>query len=156
MLTTDPRVRKLTFTGSTAVGKSIAAKCMATVKRVSLELGETRRSSCSRTRTSSAPWRSAIVSKFRNAGQTCVCANRLLIQDEVYDEFAARLCERVERLEIGPLINEAAIRKVESHVADALDHGARLLKGGVRHRSPGNFYAPTLLSEVAAGHAAVS
>jgi succinate-semialdehyde dehydrogenase/glutarate-semialdehyde dehydrogenase len=158
VLTNDSRVRKLTFTGSTAVGKKLAASCMGTVKRVSLELG------------GNAPFivfadadvdravEGALTSKFRNAGQTCVCANRLLIQESVYDEFSQKLSARAARLvmgdgfesdvQIGPLINESALQKVERHVAEALGKGARLLAGGSRNRSPGNFYAPTVLSEV--------
>ncbi len=155
VLTTDSRVRKFTFTGSTAVGKMLAARCMATVKRVSLELG------------GNAPFivfddadldravEGAIASKFRNTGQTCVCANRFLIQDGVYEEFANRLSKRVASLVVGdglegathqgPLINAAALDKVERHVADARAKGVRVLAGG--RRKSGNFYEPTVLAD---------
>ena len=158
VLTSDSRVRKLTFTGSTAVGKKLAASCMGTVKRVSLELGGNAPFIVFADANIDRAVEGALASKFRNAGQTCVCANRLLIEDSIYDEFAQKLSARVARLvagdglegdaQIGPLINESALQKVERHVADALGKGARLLAGGSRNRSPGNFYAPTVLSEV--------
>ncbi len=157
-LTASPIVRKLSFTGSTAVGKRLMAQCADTVKRVSLELG------------GNAPFivfddadidmavRGALASKYRNAGQTCVCANRLLVQDGIYDAFAAKLAEAVAAMkvedgleagsQIGPLINAAALSKVEALVADAVTKGARVLTGGARHTKGGNFYAPTVLTEV--------
>jgi succinate-semialdehyde dehydrogenase/glutarate-semialdehyde dehydrogenase len=156
VLTSDVRVRKFTFTGSTPVGKMLAARCMNTVKRVSLELG------------GNAPFivfddadidravEGAVASKFRNTGQTCVCANRFLVQDGIHDEFAARLTKRVSSLVVGdglegvthqgPLINRAALDKVERHVADARGKGARVLIGG--SRKSGNFHEPTVLSDV--------
>ncbi len=156
-LTGSPLVRKLTFTGSTEVGKVLMAQCAVTVKRVSLELG------------GNAPFivfddadldlavEGAIVSKFRNTGQTCVCANRLLVQDKVYDSFAAKLTERLDRMSVGPglqgptdqgpLIDCAAVAKIEEHIADALAKGAKLLRGGRRHRRGGNFFEPTVLGD---------
>jgi succinate-semialdehyde dehydrogenase / glutarate-semialdehyde dehydrogenase len=157
VLTGDPRVRKFTFTGSTRVGKLLAARCMDTVKHVSLELG------------GNAPFivfddadldkavEGAMASKFRNTGQTCVCANRFLVQEGIHDAFVARLCERVAALVVGdglagvtqqgPLINAAAVEKVERHVRDALEGGGRLLAGGAR--IAGNFFQPTVITGVA-------
>ncbi|MGB3071169.1 MAG: NAD-dependent succinate-semialdehyde dehydrogenase [Ottowia sp.] len=155
-LTSNPLVRKLTFTGSTAVGKLLLRQCADTVKRVSMELG------------GNAPFivfddadldeavEGAIISKFRNAGQTCVCANRLFVQEGIYDAFSARLVEAVRHLRvgdgmqegvsIGPLIDDRARRKVERHVQDALAHGAVLLQGA---REPdGFFFAPIVLGDV--------
>jgi succinate-semialdehyde dehydrogenase/glutarate-semialdehyde dehydrogenase len=156
VLTTDPRVRKFTFTGSTRVGKLLAARCMGTVKHVSLELG------------GNAPFivfddadleravEGAVTSKFRNTGQTCVCANRILVQQGLHDEFVARLSERVAGLVVGdglqgdthqgPLINSAAVDKVERHVEDALARGGRLRTGG--RRLGGNFFQPTVITGV--------
>ncbi len=157
-LTSNPLVRKLSFTGSTDVGKVLMAQCAGTVKKLSLELG------------GNAPFivfddadldravEGAIVSKYRNTGQTCVCANRLLVQDGVYDAFAARLVEAVRSLvpgdgleagaTQGPLIDDRAVDKVESHVADAVAKGARVLVGGRRHARGGRFYEPTVLGDV--------
>jgi succinate-semialdehyde dehydrogenase/glutarate-semialdehyde dehydrogenase len=156
VLTTDPRVRKFTFTGSTRVGKLLAARCMGTVKHVSLELG------------GNAPFivfddadlaravDGAVASKFRNTGQTCVCANRILVQQGIHDEFVAKLCERVAGLVVGdglkgetqqgPLINPAAVAKVERHVQDAVARGGKLRAGGAR--SGGNFFQPTVITGV--------
>ncbi len=142
VLTSDPRVRKFTFTGSTRVGKLLAARCMSTVKHVSLELG------------GNAPFivfddadvnravEGAMASKFRNSGQTCVCANRILVQRGIHDVFVAKLCARVATLVVGdglagvtqqgPLINAAAVDKVQRHVEDAMARGGKLLKGGAR------------------------
>jgi succinate-semialdehyde dehydrogenase / glutarate-semialdehyde dehydrogenase len=158
VLVADPRVRKLTFTGSTAVGKLLAARCMDTVKRVSLELG------------GNAPFivfadadldravEGAIASKFRNSGQTCVCANRFLVHEAVYESFAERLAARARSLVVGdglagdtqqgPLINSLALEKVEHHVADAVRRGARVLAGGTRTGTQGHFFSPTVLSGV--------
>ena len=158
VMTSDRRVRKLSFTGSTAVGKMLAARCMDTVKRVSLELG------------GNAPFivfddadldvavDAAVVAKFRNTGQTCVCANRFLVQSGVYEEFSARLAKRVGAMVVGdgldgpthqgPLINGAAVEKVARHVADALAGGAKLATGGSRRQ--GNFHDPTVLTDVSA------
>jgi succinate-semialdehyde dehydrogenase/glutarate-semialdehyde dehydrogenase len=156
VMTSDPRVRKFSFTGSTRVGKMLAARCMSTVKRVSLELG------------GNAPFivfddadldvavEGAMQSKFRNTGQACVCANRLLVQGGVYDEFSRRLARRVAALVVGdgldgvthqgPLINGAAVEKVQRHVSDAVAKGAKVLTGGAR--TSGNFHEPTVLTDV--------
>lgn len=157
VLTTDPRIRKFTFTGSTAVGKMLAARCMQTVKRVSLELGGNAPLLVFDDADLDAAIEGAVQSKFRNTGQTCVCANRLLIQSGIYDAFAAKLVERVARFKLGPglegpteqgpLINEASLQKVERHVADAQHKGAKVLCGGSRIAGPGTFYAPTVITD---------
>lgn len=158
VLTTDPRVAKFTFTGSTAVGKMLAAACMGTVKRVSLELGGNAPFIVFDDADLDAAVEGAIASKFRNTGQTCVCANRLLVQAGVYDDFAARLTKRVKALRVGdglegptdqgPLINDAAVEKVERHIADAMAGGARILTGGARLAEIGTLFQPTVLADV--------
>jgi len=158
VLTSSPIVRKLSFTGSTPVGKRLMAACAGTVKRISLELGGNAPFIVFDDADLDAAVRGALASKYRNAGQTCVCANRLLVQDGVYDAFAAKLAEAVAQLkvddgleagtQIGPLINEAAVKKVEGLVADAVAQGARVVLGGARHARGGNFYAPTVLTGV--------
>jgi succinate-semialdehyde dehydrogenase/glutarate-semialdehyde dehydrogenase len=157
-LTANPMVRKLTFTGSTEVGAKLIAQCAPTIKKLSMELG------------GNAPFivfddadldeavKGAIASKFRNAGQTCVCANRLLVQDGVYDAFAAKLKTAVEALKVGngmdegvtqgPMINAEAVEKVEEHIEDALAGGARIITGGKRHALGGNYFEPTILADV--------
>jgi succinate-semialdehyde dehydrogenase/glutarate-semialdehyde dehydrogenase len=157
-LTRNPLVRKLSFTGSTAVGKLLMQQCAGTVKKLSLELG------------GNAPFivfddadldqavAGVLASKYRNTGQTCVCANRLLVQDSIYDAFAEKLTAAVLKLKVGqgleagvqqgPLINAAALQKVESHVQDALSKGAKLLCGGATHALGGTFYQPTILGDV--------
>ncbi|PID46467.1 MAG: succinate-semialdehyde dehydrogenase I [Proteobacteria bacterium] len=157
-LTANPIVRKVTFTGSTAVGKLLARQSADTLKKVSLELG------------GNAPFivfddadldtavEGAMASKYRNSGQTCVCANRLLVQDSVYDAFAEKLAVAVSKLQVGngmdagttqgPLINEAAVQKVESHIADAVEKGARIVAGGKRHALGHTFFEPTLIADV--------
>jgi succinate-semialdehyde dehydrogenase/glutarate-semialdehyde dehydrogenase len=159
VLTGDPRVRKLTFTGSTAIGKLLAEQCAPTLKRLSLELGGNAAFIVFDDADLEQAVEGAMQSKFRNTGQTCVCANRLLVQDGIYDRFAARLAERVaslrtglgttESVEQGPLIDDRAIAKVERHVADALAKGGRVITGG--HRlddiGEGAFYAPTVLAD---------
>ncbi|WP_448203161.1 NADP-dependent succinate-semialdehyde dehydrogenase [Azospirillum sp. sgz302134] len=158
-MTGNPIVRKLSFTGSTEIGKELMAQCAGTVKKVSLELG------------GNAPFivfddadldeavKGAIASKYRNTGQTCVCANRLLVQAGVYDAFAAKLAEAVKALKVGPglttdgaqqgpLIDMAAVEKVEEHIRDALDKGARVVLGGKRHELGGSFFEPTILADV--------
>nr|WP_217705487.1 NAD-dependent succinate-semialdehyde dehydrogenase [Peristeroidobacter soli] len=152
----DSRVRKLSFTGSTGVGKMLAARCMSTVKRVSLELGGNAPFIVFDDADLDAAVEGALQSKFRNTGQTCVCTNRFLVQSRVYDEFARRLAQRAAAMVVGdglegvtdqgPLINGAAVEKVERHVADALGKGAVLLTGGTRRH--GNFHEPTVLTEV--------
>jgi len=157
-MTTNPIVRKLTFTGSTEIGKQLMSQCAGTVKKVSLELG------------GNAPFivfddadldeavKGAIASKYRNTGQTCVCANRLLVQNGVYDAFAGKLADAVKALKVangltegaqqGPLIDMAAIEKVEDHIRDALSKGARVVVGGRRHSLGGTFFQPTVLADV--------
>lgn len=158
VLTTDPRVRKFTFTGSTAVGKMLAARCMATVKRVSLELGGNAPLIVFDDADIEEAVEGALASKFRNTGQTCVCANRILVQDGVFDAFAAKLTERVKGFVVGagisgptdqgPLINRQAVAKAEAHVSDAITRGARVLTGGHGLEGKGNFFAPTVIADV--------
>ena len=157
-LTSNPIVRKLTFTGSTEVGRTLMEQCAGTVKKVSMELG------------GNAPFlvfddadldeavEGAMASKYRNTGQTCVCANRILVQDGVYDAFTEKLAAAVETLHVGdglhdgvnqgPLIDMAAVEKVEQHIADAVAKGARIAVGGERHAMGGTFFQPTLLVDV--------
>ncbi len=156
-LTSNPLVRKLSFTGSTEIGRQLMEQCAKDIK-VSLELG------------GNAPFivfddadldkavEGALASKFRNAGQTCVCANRLYVQDGVYDRFAEKLQQAVEKLRIGdglqdgvttgPLIDEKAVAKVEEHIADAIAKGAKVVTGGKPHALGGNFFQPTILVNV--------
>jgi succinate-semialdehyde dehydrogenase/glutarate-semialdehyde dehydrogenase len=157
-MTGNPLVRKITFTGSTEVGKKLIAQAASTVKKVSMELGGNAPFLVFDDADLDAAADGAIASKYRNAGQTCVCANRILVQDRVYDAFAAKLAERVAKLKIGnglepgvtigPLIDEAAVKKVEEHVADAMAKGAKLVVGGKRHALGGLFYEPTILANV--------
>ncbi|CAB1368253.1 NAD-dependent succinate-semialdehyde dehydrogenase [Denitratisoma oestradiolicum] len=161
VLTTHPSVKKLSFTGSTRVGKILMAQCASTVKRVSLELGGNAPFIVFDDADLDAAIRGALASKYRNAGQTCVCANRFLVQDGIYDAFAAKLSAAVADMkvddgftpgaQIGPLINKAAIDKVHHLVADALAKGAKVLTGGRRHEKGGNFYTPTVLTDVTTG-----
>jgi len=158
VLTGDKRVRKLTFTGSTDVGKMLAARCMATVKRVSLELGGNAPFIVFDDADLDAAVEGAMASKFRNAGQTCVCANRLLVQSGIHDAFAARLAGRVAELRVGaglagpsdqgPLIDARAVAKAAAHVDDALARGARLMAGGRAAGGKGFFFAPTVIADV--------
>ena len=159
--TGDPRVRKLSFTGSTAVGKKLLAQCADTVKKVSLELGGNAPFIVFDDADLDAAVQGAMASKYRNTGQTCVCANRLFVQAGVYEEFAARLVKAVAGLRVGdglagptdqgPLIDARALAKVEAHVADAVGQGARIASGGRRHALGGNFYEPTVLLDVTPG-----
>ena len=160
-LTGNPIVRKLSFTGSTEVGRLLMAQCAATVKKVSLELGGNAPFIVFDDADLDAAVEGAMASKYRNTGQTCVCANRLLVQEGVYDAFAAKLAERVKGLRVGagtepgatqgPLIDEQALAKVEAQIADALGKGARVLTGGKRHARGGTFFEPTVLADVTAG-----
>jgi len=160
VMTGDPRVRKFTFTGSTPIGKMLAARCMATVKRVSLELGGNAPFLVFEDADLDAAVEGLMASKFRNTGQTCVCANRIYVQATVHDAFAGKLAKRVERLKVGdglagvtdqgPLIDARAVVKVERHVADAVAGGARLLTGGQGHAAGPAFWQPTVLANVAA------
>ncbi|AYQ90538.1 NAD-dependent succinate-semialdehyde dehydrogenase [Burkholderia gladioli] len=159
-LTESPVVRKLSFTGSTRVGKLLARQSADTLKKLSLELGGNAPFIVFDDADLDAAVEGAIASKFRNTGQTCVCVNRFLVQDGVYEAFTGKLVEAVRKLRVGnalagevdqgPLINAAALDKVERHVADATGHGARVLTGGRRHALGGTFYEPTVLAEVAA------
>lgn len=156
-LATNPMVRKLTFTGSTEIGKLLMQQCAGSVKKLSLELGGHAPFIVFDDADLDAAAAGALLSKYRNAGQTCVCANRLLVQEKVYDAFAAKLTERVRSLRvgdgmepdaaIGPLINAQALAKVEDHVFDAVNKGARVLVGGKRHARGGLFFEPTVLAD---------
>jgi len=160
-LTGNPLVRKLTFTGSTEVGITLARQCAATVKKMSLELGGNAPFIVFDDADLDAAVEGAIASKYRNTGQTCVCANRLLVQDAVYDAFAEKLAVAVRRLKVGngledgvtqgPLIDMKAVEKVEEHIADALAGGARVVLGGHRHALGGSFFEPTVLADVTPG-----
>jgi len=157
-LTSSPIVRKLSFTGSTAIGKQLAAACAPTLKRVSLELGGNAPFIVFDDADLDAAVDGAIASKFRNAGQTCVCANRMLVQRSVHNEFVERLAARIRMFKVGPgadadttlgpLINAGGVAKVAQHVGDAIDRGARAIVGGSPHPLGGNFFAPTLLTGV--------
>ena len=159
-LTSSSKVRKLSFTGSTAVGKKLIAQCANTVKKVSMELGGNAPFIVFDDADLDAAVQGAIASKYRNTGQTCVCANRLYVQDGVYEEFAARLAKAVAALRVGdglegpteqgPLIDARALAKVEAHIADAVSLGARVALGGKRHALGGNFFEPTILLDVTA------
>jgi succinate-semialdehyde dehydrogenase/glutarate-semialdehyde dehydrogenase len=157
-LTGNPLVQKLSFTGSTGIGKLLMAQCAETIKKVSLELGGNAPFIVFDDADLDAAVQGALGSKFRNTGQTCVCTNRLLVQNGVYDEFARRLVAAVNALKVapadddgaqqGPLINAKAVAKVEEHIADAIAKGARVLAGGKPHALGGNFFEPTVLGEV--------
>jgi succinate-semialdehyde dehydrogenase/glutarate-semialdehyde dehydrogenase len=157
-MTGNPIVRKLSFTGSTEIGKQLMAQCADTVKKVSMELGGNAPFLVFDDADLDAAVEGAMMSKFRNTGQTCVCANRLLVQDGVYDAFAAKLAAKVAELKVGygieagvtqgPLIDVAALEKVEEHVADAQSKGAKVIAGGQRHELGRTFFQPTLLTEV--------
>ena len=157
-MTSNPTVRKLSFTGSTSVGRLLMKQVAPTIKKLSLELGGNAPFIVFDDADLDAAAEGAIISKYRNTGQTCVCANRLFVQDKVYDAFAAKLTEKVRALKVGagtepgvaqgPLINKDALDKVEEHVADATAHGAKVLTGGRRHALGGTFYEPTVLSNV--------
>jgi len=157
-LTANPSVRKLSFTGSTEVGKLLMRQCADTMKKVSFELGGNAPFIVFDDADLDAAVAGAMASKYRNTGQTCVCANRILVQDGVYDSFAAKLAAAVAKLVVGPglkgetqqgpLINMQAVEKVERHVADAVAKGATLVTGGKRHALGGTFFEPTILTGV--------
>lgn len=156
-LTSNPSVRMITFTGSTEVGKLLMSQCAGTMKRVGLELGGNAPFIVFDDADIEAAVAGAMASKYRNAGQTCVCANRLFAQDGVYDKFVERLSRAVAELKVGPgledgvqqgpLINAAAVEKVEEHVEDALAKGASVVIGGARHERGGTFYQPTIIRD---------
>ena len=157
-LTSNPTVRKLSFTGSTEIGKLLMSQCASTVKKVSLELGGNAPFIVFHDADLDAAVVGAMASKYRNAGQTCVCANRLLVQDGVYEAFAAKMAAAVAGLRVGdgleegtqqgPLIDMRAVEKVEEHIADAVGKGATVAVGGGRHARGGSFFEPTLLTGV--------
>ena len=157
-LTANPIVKKLSFTGSTEVGKLLMEQCARTVKKVSLELGGNAPFIVFDDADLDAAVEGAMASKYRNTGQTCVCVNRIYVQDSVYDAFAAKLSEAVKKLKPangldagatqGPLIDDKAVAKVEEHIEDALKHGARVVVGGRRHQLGGRFFEPTVLADV--------
>ncbi len=157
-MTSNPLVRKLTFTGSTEIGKKLMVQCANTVKKLSLELGGNAPFIVFDDADLDAAVQGAIASKFRNTGQTCVCANRLLVQAGVYDEFTRKLTEAVGKLRVGdglagvtdqgPLIDAKAVAKIEEHIADALAKGATLALGGKKHVLGGTFFEPTILTQV--------
>ena len=157
-MTSNPDVRKVTFTGSTEVGRALMKQSADTVKKLSLELGGNAPFIVFNDADVDAAVVGAIASKYRNAGQTCVCVNRLYVQAGVYDEFAAKLAEAVKALKVGnglepgvlqgPLIDRAAVEKVEEHIEDAVSKGARVLTGGKRHLLGGTFFEPTVLADM--------
>jgi succinate-semialdehyde dehydrogenase/glutarate-semialdehyde dehydrogenase len=157
-LTSNPMVRKLTFTGSTEVGAKLLAACAPTIKKTSMELGGNAPFIVFDDADLDAAVLGAMASKYRNTGQTCVCANRIFVQNGVYDAFAAKLKVAVEALKVGngmepgvtqgPLINPAAVDKVEEHIADALKRGAKVMTGGHRHSLGGTYFEPTILTDV--------
>lgn len=156
----SPDVRTLTFTGSTTVGKLLMAQCAPTVKRLGLELGGNAPFIVFDDADVEAAVEGAIASKYRNAGQTCVCANRFYVQNTIYDDFVRTLTAKTAELrvgdgreagvQIGPLINQAAVSKVEQHIADAIAKGGRILLGGKRHSLGGNFFQPTIIEDARA------
>jgi succinate-semialdehyde dehydrogenase/glutarate-semialdehyde dehydrogenase len=157
-LTANPLVRKLTFTGSTTVGKKLMAACAGTVKKVSMELGGNAAFIVFDDAELDQAIAGALLSKYRNTGQTCVCTNRFLVQDGIYDRFVEKLAAAVADLRVGngleegtqqgPLINEQAVTTIETQLADALTKGARTVTGGKRHRLGGTFFEPTVLADV--------
>jgi succinate-semialdehyde dehydrogenase/glutarate-semialdehyde dehydrogenase len=157
-LTTNPLVRKFTFTGSTEVGKQLMAQCASTVKKVSLELGGNAPFIVFDDADLDSAVEGAMASKYRNTGQTCVCANRLFVQDGVYETFAKKFSDKVSAMKVGngleegvvqgPLIDMKAVEKVEEHISDALSKGARVLTGGKRHDKGGQYFQPTVLADV--------
>jgi succinate-semialdehyde dehydrogenase / glutarate-semialdehyde dehydrogenase len=157
-MTSNPIVRKVTFTGSTEIGKKLMEQCAGTLKKLSLELGGNAPFIVFDDADLDAAVQGAIASKYRNTGQTCVCANRLLVQEGVYDAFVAKLVEAVRKLRVGdglqgateqgPLIDAKAVAKVEEHIADALAKGGRIALGGKRHALGGTFFEPTIITGV--------
>lgn len=157
-MTSNPIIRKLTFTGSTEVGKMLMEQCAGTVKKTSMELGGNAPFIVFNDADIDEAVLGAMASKFRNTGQTCVCANRLLVQDGVYEEFSKKLAVAVEEMRVGdglkgeteqgPMIDMAAVEKVEEHIQDAVSKGAKVISGGSRHDLGGTFFQPTVLAEV--------
>jgi succinate-semialdehyde dehydrogenase/glutarate-semialdehyde dehydrogenase len=157
-LTSNPVVRKVTFTGSTEIGKKLMAQCSTTLKKLSLELGGNAPFIVFDDADLDAAVQGAIASKYRNTGQTCVCANRLLVQEGVYDRFVGKLVDAVRKLRVGdglagvtdqgPLIDAKAVAKVEEHIADAVGKGAKIALGGRPHALGGTFFEPTVITQV--------
>ncbi|MBT1073623.1 NADP-dependent succinate-semialdehyde dehydrogenase [Pelotalea chapellei] len=157
-MSSNPIVRKLTFTGSTEIGKQLMAQCATTVKKVSLELGGNAPFIVFDDADLDAAVEGAVASKYRNTGQTCVCTNRLLVQDGVYQAFTDKLVAAVARMKVGdglagevqqgPLIDMGAVEKVEEHIADAVTKGAKIVLGGKRHALGGSFFEPTIITDV--------
>ena len=157
-MTSNPIIRKLTFTGSTEIGKLLMEQCAGTVKKTSMELGGNAPFIVFNDADIDEAVLGAMASKFRNTGQTCVCANRLLVQDGVYEEFSRKLAVAVEEMRVGdglkgeteqgPMIDMAAVEKVEEHIQDAVSKGAKVISGGSRHDLGGTFFQPTVLAEV--------
>jgi len=157
-MTSNPDVRKLTFTGSTEVGRILMKQSADTIKKLSLELGGNAPFIVFDDADLDAAVQGAIDSKYRNAGQTCVCANRLIVQSGVYDAFAGKLVAAVKKLKVGnglepdvdqgPLIDRSAVEKIEDHIQDAVSHGARVLLGGKQHALGRTFFEPTVLADV--------
>ena len=157
-LTSNPTVRKITFTGSTEVGRVLMQQSAGTIKKISLELGGNAPFLVFDDADLDAAVEGAMISKYRNAGQTCVCANRILVQDKVYDAFAEKLAAKVRALKvgpgteagvnIGPLIDDNAVAKVEEHIGDAVARGAKVIVGGKKHSLGGLFFEPTVLTNV--------
>jgi succinate-semialdehyde dehydrogenase/glutarate-semialdehyde dehydrogenase len=156
----SPTVRKLSFTGSTEIGRILMKQVAPTVKKISLELGGNAPFVVFDDADLDAAAEGAIIAKYRNAGQTCVCTNRFFVHDKIHDAFAAKLVERVRALKVGPgtetgvtqgpLIDDAAVEKVEAHIADATSRGAQVAIGGKRHALAGTFFEPTVLTDVTA------
>ena len=159
-ITSNPIVRKVTFTGSTEIGKVLMEQCAGTLKKMSLELGGNAPFIVFEDAYIDSAVEGAMMSKYRNMGQTCVCANRILVQDSVYEEFAAKLSQAVSGLNVGngveagvnqgPLIDKAAVAKVEEHITDALSKGGRVVVGGNRHPLGGTFFEPTIIADATA------
>ena len=157
-LTTNPLVRKFTFTGSTEIGKQLMQQCASTVKKVSLELGGNAPFIVFDDADLDSAVEGAMASKYRNTGQTCVCANRLFVQEGVYEAFAEKFADKVGKMKVGngledgvvqgPLIDMKAVEKVEEHISDAVSKGARVVIGGKRHDKGGQYFQPTVLAEV--------
>ncbi|MEC5408600.1 NAD-dependent succinate-semialdehyde dehydrogenase [Paraburkholderia sp. MPAMCS5] len=157
-LTSNPLVRKVSFTGSTAVGRLLASQSASTLKKMSLELGGNAPFIVFEDADIDAAVAGAIASKYRNSGQTCVCTNRFYVHENVYEEFSTKLCAAVRDLRVGngltegttqgPLINEDAVKKIEAHIKDAVEKGAQVVVGGHRHEKGGRFFEPTVLRDV--------
>ncbi|MGE3994796.1 MAG: NAD-dependent succinate-semialdehyde dehydrogenase, partial [Variibacter sp.] len=157
-LTSNPIVKKITFTGSTEIGKKLVEQSSHTMKRVSMELGGNAPFLVFDDADIDAAVEGAIASKYRNSGQTCVCANRFIVQEGIYDKFAEKLAAASKALKVGngmeqgvqqgPLIDEKAIEKVEEHIADAVKKGGKVVAGGKRHKLGGTFFEPTVIANV--------